>query len=160
MKPALYEPLLQQLKAENQAFRDFINLLQHEAQILSEQYTHEQIHDIAQKKTAWHQQYTRQQTQRQKLLQALELRDSVEVLQDLADQDPAFNEQLQNLLQQAEQAQALNQANGALIHEYLAHHQKALNALEQLQRDQSTSTYDADGKKSSAHIGQSTKTQA
>lgn len=160
MKPALYQPLLQQLKAENQAFGDFIALLQHEAQILSDQYTHEQIHDIAQKKTAWHQQYARQQTQRQKLLQALELQDSIEALQGLADQDPAFGEQLQNLLQQAEQAQALNQANGALIHEYLAHHQQALNTLEQLQRDQSASTYDADGKKSTSRIGQSTQTQA
>lgn len=160
MKSALYQSLLQQLKTENQAFNEFLSLLKREAEILAGDYTHEQIHAVAQEKTTWYQHYAQQQTQRQKLLQALELQDSAEALQELADQDAAFAEQLQSLMQNAEQAQQLNLANGTLIQEYLAHHQQALNALEQLHQDQSAGTYDARGKRSQPSIGQSTQTKA
>lgn len=160
MTPTLYPHLLDQLKAENQSFEEFIHLLEHEASVLAGDYTHTQIHDIATQKTTWHQHYAQQQTQRQKLLQQLELQDSVEALQGLADQDPLFGAQLERLLAQAARARELNQANGALIHEYLAHHQQALNALEQLQPDSSGGTYDARGRRAQGGTGQRTQTQA
>lgn len=160
MNVDLYQPLLQTLQAENQAFEQFLQLLQHEASVLAGQYTHEEIHQIANKKTVWHQEYGKLQNKRRKLLQALELQDSVEALQTLADEDPKFKERLDSLLANAAKAQELNQANGKLIQEYLSHHQHALNVLQSLQPEQAGQTYDSSGKRSKGSAGQHTQIKA
>lgn len=160
MQPDLYQPLLEILTAENKAFKQFLALLNHESEVLASDYTHEQIHDIASQKTAWHHDYAQLQTQRQRVLQALELQDSAEALQSLADNDPAFKSVLDDLLIRAEQAQILNEANGQLIQQYLSHHQHALNILQNLHTEQAPDTYDAQGKHSKGGTGRRTQTKA
>ncbi len=154
MNVDLYQPLLQILNAEHQAFSEFISLLEHESSVLQGQYTHEEIHHIATQKTAWHQQYTQLQNKRRKILQALELQDSAKALQDLAEHNPLIQEHLNSLLDSAAKAQELNHANGQLIQEYLNHHQHALNILHSLNPEQSAQTYDATGRRSQTGIGQ------
>src|SRR5690625_7174508 len=88
MTPTLYPHLLDQLKAENQSFEEFIHLLEHETSVLAGDYTHTQIHDIATPKTAWHQHYAQQQPQRQTLLPQLELQDSLAAIPGLTAQNP------------------------------------------------------------------------
>jgi len=156
----LYPVLLHTLTAENQAFKDFIHILERESTILQGTYTHEEIHQIAQQKTAWHQQYSQLQNKRRKVLQALELQDSVDALQELANNDPEFKTQLEALLEHAAQAQALNTTNGKLINEYLGHHQQALNALQSLDPKQAAHTYDASGKRSKGSAGLHTQVRA
>lgn len=156
MTANLYAPLLHTLESENQAFREFLGLLEHEATVLDGSYTHEEIHQIAQQKTTWHQHYGAIQNKRRKLLQVLEVSDSADALQDLAERDPVFKKHLDSLLVLAAQAQSLNEANGKLIHEYLSHHQHALNALHNLLPTRSTDTYDASGKHSKDQPGQYT----
>lgn len=157
MTTNLYASLLHTLETENQAFKDFLGILEHEAQVLDDAYTHDQIHQIAQQKTAWHQQYGAIQNKRRKLLQALEVTDSADGLQDLAQGDPIFKNHLDSLLTLAAQAQSLNEANGRIIHEYLSHHQQALSALHNLHPTRSTDTYDSSGKHSKNQPGQHTQ---
>lgn len=157
MTTNLYASLLHTLETENLAFKKFIGILEREAQILGDTYTHEQIHQIAQQKTTWHQEYGAIQNKRRQLLQALEVRDSADALQDLAQDDPIFKNHLDSLLALAAQAQSLNEANGKVIHEYLSHHQQALSALRNLHPARSTDTYDSSGKHSKNQPGQHTQ---
>ncbi|MEI2417593.1 flagellar protein FlgN [Orrella sp. JC864] len=136
--------LLACLQAEIDAVRRFTQLLQEEAQSLTEPAAFEALNEITERKNQLAEELAGLGGQRNTLLGRMGLDSDHAGGQAAAAADPALAPVWQALLQAVAQARELNQRNGILLETHLRHVQHSLDALRALTGQ--ASLYDAQGR--------------
>lgn len=131
------------VRAQTAVAREFIQVLETEAQNLLDSTSNDQLIDLTQRKTDFAAQLDRLDQQRAELLGALNFGTNQSGIQAACAQYPALAEPFEALFALAREAGELNQRNGQIIQAFLADNQRAMATLRSLMGDD---LYDSKGR--------------
>ncbi|AQS50334.1 hypothetical protein PAEH1_13240 [Paenalcaligenes hominis] len=139
--------LLTLLHTELELIEHFVFTLEKEHETLLSSYSNDELFDLTEIKNHYAERLDSAAQQREQLLQQLNLPAGRPGLLEARLLDPALAKAVDTLLALAEQAKALNEKNGVLIHAYLNYTTEALSAFGQSSAAPAQDVYDAQGKK-------------